>query len=379
MIIKKLLVLIPFSFSVLFTFAQGNKKKEKEKEVDKTEAVSQQENISELELNSILLQKFAGEVTQFSSLEEALKSPEHVIKLDLSKQNLTSVPSGISKLPNLQELNLSGNQLERLNNDISSLNNLQVLDLSGNKFTSVPNEVCSLKKLKALYLNGNQIKSLGDEISCLKNLEKLFVQNNQLNTLSADIGKLTGLKTLYLHNNDLTKLPEKIADLKMLQVLFVQNNKLSDYPYFTEKLDYLNYFQFEPQNSTELLKEQLRQEVIRNSYQANNNGFISGSSVAHSNLTENNDQMEPLSGIQYQNVVYPPGFKQFSYLRTGLQIYLWPIFLTHYIISANFRVKVRYTIVYRTEQRIIKELQASNPNVKKINRLNRRILRMIKQ
>ncbi|TSC66075.1 MAG: small GTP-binding protein, partial [Microgenomates group bacterium Gr01-1014_80] len=75
---------------------------------------------------------------RFTSLKEALANVEIACVLDLSNQNLTSVPADITKLIKLNELSLKGNKLTALPPALLQLNNLVSLDLSDNQITDLP-------------------------------------------------------------------------------------------------------------------------------------------------------------------------------------------------------------------------------------------------
>uniref|UniRef100_T1K991 non-specific serine/threonine protein kinase n=1 Tax=Tetranychus urticae TaxID=32264 RepID=T1K991_TETUR len=111
-----------------------------------------------------------------------------ITRLDLSNNNLTSVPFCVFQLPSLRILNLSHNRLttlpeieeEKLNTPTSSsqelylqnnridllphcvfeLPSLHLLDLSNNKLTSLPNRLWSAPKLRDLNLSYNLLREL---------------------------------------------------------------------------------------------------------------------------------------------------------------------------------------------------------------------------
>lgn len=70
--------------------------------------------------------------TEFNKLKEALLTPSIVLGLDLSGQNLTSVPADVFKFSNLTSLDLSNNQINQLPNDLARLGHLAIIKLSGN-------------------------------------------------------------------------------------------------------------------------------------------------------------------------------------------------------------------------------------------------------
>jgi small GTP-binding protein len=136
-----------------------------------------------------------------------------------------------AKASRATELDLSGNQLASLPPEIGQLTNLIWLDLSRNQLSSLPTELCHLKKLTVLYLGGNQLTTLPLEISQLKNLQRLHLGGNQLASLPPEICQLTKLKRLNLNGNQLTTLPPEICQLTSLTALNLSGNPLNSPPY----------------------------------------------------------------------------------------------------------------------------------------------------
>lgn len=68
----------------------------------------------------------------YRSLEEALKEPDKVCYLDLSKKNLTKLSPDVLKLKNLNTLWLNFNKLTTIPVELSVLENLESIDLTGN-------------------------------------------------------------------------------------------------------------------------------------------------------------------------------------------------------------------------------------------------------
>jgi len=76
------------------------------------------------------------EYKTYYSIEEALKDPLSVQKLDLSMQKLTVFPEGITQLKNLVCLDLSFNRIAILPATFLCLTNLKVLNLMGTRYMS---------------------------------------------------------------------------------------------------------------------------------------------------------------------------------------------------------------------------------------------------
>ena len=125
-------------------------------------------------------------------------------------------------------LHLQHNQLTSLPTDIGNLTQLQELYLDNNQLTSVPTDIGNLAKLQRLNLGGNQLTSVPTDIGNLVNLEWLYLSNNQLTSVPTDIGNLVNLTDLYLNNNQLTSVPATIANLKNLEILDLRGNPLDE-------------------------------------------------------------------------------------------------------------------------------------------------------
>jgi internalin A len=164
--------------------------------------------------------------------ERAIEEARHTgaTVLNLSHNQLTSLPESITQLTNLQKLDLSNNQLMSLPESIAQLTNLQLLYLSGNQLTSLPESIAQLTNLQLLYLNGNQLISLPESIAQLTNLQSLYLSFNQLIDLPESIAQLTNLQSLSLSFNQLMILPENITHLTNLQLLDLSGNQLTNLP-----------------------------------------------------------------------------------------------------------------------------------------------------
>ena len=89
----------------------------------------------------------------YYSLEEALKDPLKVYRLDLALLKLTAIPPEIGKLENLVCLDLGFNRIATLPQEISKLKHLEYLNLIGTRYMAkLPAIVATLPSLKVLDL-----------------------------------------------------------------------------------------------------------------------------------------------------------------------------------------------------------------------------------
>ncbi|MEH2149406.1 leucine-rich repeat domain-containing protein [Nostoc sp.] len=169
----------------------------------------------------------------------AQAAKEKATELDLSDNQLSSLPPEICQLSNLTTLSLFNNQLSSLPLEICQLSNLTELDLSDNQLSSLPLEICQLSNLTELYLNKNQLSSLPPEICQLSNLTELYLYNNQLGSLPPEICQLSNLTRLNLSENQLSSLPLEICQLSNLTTLYLNKNQLTSVPLEICQLSYL--------------------------------------------------------------------------------------------------------------------------------------------
>lgn len=85
------------------------------------------------------------------------------------------------------------------------------VDLSCNNITSLPPEFCNLTYLVKVDLSKNQLTCLPDDLGNLVNLQHLDLYNNKLTVLPASFSQLQNLKWLDLKDNPLEPVLAKVA------------------------------------------------------------------------------------------------------------------------------------------------------------------------
>ena len=125
----------------------------------------------------------------YYSLEEAMREPSKVYKLNLQDKKLKEFPQ-----------------------EILQLENLHMLDLSKNKLKELPVDIYKLPYLQYLNLYQNKVKALPDNFQYLGQLRTLFLGSNKLTTVPAWVGGLGYLRRLDLSFNNLT--PYEIESIK---------------------------------------------------------------------------------------------------------------------------------------------------------------------
>ncbi len=178
--------------------------------------------------NPSTLERLDVSANQLSTLPRTIGNLRALRVLEVRNNILTTLPKEINNLTALEELNISRNQLTTLP-EIGNLTALEELDVSYNQLTTLP-EIGNLTALKRLDVTKNRLTSLPAEIGNLSTLEILNVSANQLTTLPTEIGRLTALKIFIISNNQLTTLPTEIGNLTTLFGLHVSRNRLTTLP-----------------------------------------------------------------------------------------------------------------------------------------------------
>ena len=141
-----------------------------------------------------------------------LLNPANVLILDISNNNLESLPKGFVTMTNLVSLNMSGNPelikwIDQSSPDIASV---EILNISNNNLTTIPGFINKFALLKEINLSGNLIcvKELDKSSPKIAAVEKLDFSNNKLTTIidwlgSLEAGMLINLKELNLRGNPL--------------------------------------------------------------------------------------------------------------------------------------------------------------------------------
>ena len=148
--------------------------------------------------NQIVGANFSGGYSPYN-FELNLTTLSYLKKLELFKNNLTSLPERICKLVELQELNLAENNLSSLPNCIGNLVYLTIFKLTGNNLISLPKNIGNLVYLTILKLTGNNLTSLPKSMRKLVHLKEFDFEWGSLKKLP-DILHLKAIRQLDLSN-----------------------------------------------------------------------------------------------------------------------------------------------------------------------------------
>jgi Leucine-rich repeat (LRR) protein len=136
----------------------------------------------------------------------------------------------------LKQLNLVGNHIKVLPEEISRLRHLNDLNVSENELISVPSSIGSLVKLAYIDFSHNKLQALPDELSNNMSLIDFRCTHNELRYIPFKMGSLPILKWLDTSFNDMSFPPQTTVSLGPLSVVefmkkcwleFTESNSLS--------------------------------------------------------------------------------------------------------------------------------------------------------
>ncbi len=196
--------------------------------------------------------------TTFSSIPDTDISK--IYRLNLSDQNLETLPLSASKLSSLRMLDLSGNTdlnletvfeqlhykdhievlildhltIDKLPKSISAFTSLKHISLAYNPNLDLKHTLELLKTLPIVFLNlqGNQITDLPEEIAGLHHLRDLNLSYNKIhNEKSYEyLGTLPKLYSVWIDHNEFDELPKTIGTLDQIRFLYIDHNHLKTLP-----------------------------------------------------------------------------------------------------------------------------------------------------
>ena len=159
-------------------------------------------------------------------------------------QGLSEFPAKLFELADtLEVLDLTDNQLSSLPDNFADLHQLKILFLSNNQFTHLPDVLGQCPNLEMIGFKANQIKQVS-EASIPKQTRWLILTDNQIEQLPDSIGQCYRLEKLALAGNRLTSLPESMANCHQLALIRLSANQLNTLPDWLFSLPNLAWLAF---------------------------------------------------------------------------------------------------------------------------------------
>ena len=168
---------------------------------------------------------------------------------------LSQLRSG--ELIGTQRLTLSENLTSFPLEILSLSDSLEILDLSNNQLTSLPKEFAKLKKLKIIFASNNCFETLPEVLGQCDNLEMVGFKSNNINQVPRN-SLPTKLRWLILTDNRIEVLPDSLGERPRLQKLALAGNRLTSLPSTLSQLRNLELVRISANNLTECPDQLLR-------------------------------------------------------------------------------------------------------------------------
>lgn len=133
---------------------------------------------------------------------------------------------------------------------LSLADSLEILDLSENQLTSLPSELSQLKKLKIIFASNNLFTALPEVLGACESLEMVGFKSNQIKHVPAD-ALPAKLRWLILTDNCIETLPDSLGERPRLQKLALAGNKLTALPLTLAQSSNLELVRISANNLTE--------------------------------------------------------------------------------------------------------------------------------
>ena len=159
-------------------------------------------------------------------------------ELDMSENEIETVPDSWDSLHSLAELKLASNSISTLSRGFCTglmTKNLVLLNLSKNKIKLLPNYLCQLRQLVTLTLDSNLLPLLPPSIGNLTKLKHLSACDNQIKLLPGSFLRLR-LDTLELSNNPFEAVESKGGVYKALHNLIFLLSSFFKFLIFSSKI-----------------------------------------------------------------------------------------------------------------------------------------------
>ncbi len=179
-----------------------------------------------------------------------------LISLNLSDNQITSIPEEIGNLIYLENLSLDDNQLQILPNGLGLCLSLRHFTADNNQIETIPENFGQEGNLETLHLSNNQIKSIPPEIGNNPDLYEIYFNSNKIDSIPSSFANIRESATILLQDNEMTgNIPEELMNISSEKNRFV---RLDSNRFVFSNIPKADDLQFGVRNQREvLLKKQV--------------------------------------------------------------------------------------------------------------------------
>lgn len=190
----------------------------------------------------------------------------HLNKLDLSRNEITSISENISSNVSLREVNMSYNYLYHFPTEIYSLK-LEKLNLSYNRIAHLAihdekRQYSIRKHLTLLDISHNELQELGSQLGLFYRLITLNASHNIVANIHDSISSLLYLTSLDLSHNLLNKLPSALRTCSALIDLNLSYNRFESFPLVLNSLTSLKHLNLSYNSIVTVLDDSIQNFVV---------------------------------------------------------------------------------------------------------------------
>ena len=147
--------------------------------------------------------------------EELISLADTLEILDLSDNNLTTLPDSITKLKHLKIVFFARNQFKEYPSILHKCEAITMIGFKSNQITSIP-EKAFPPLLQWLILTDNKIQEIPKTIGDCKKKKKCALAGNQITTLPTEMSSCRNLELLRISANKIQELPTWLFELPRL-------------------------------------------------------------------------------------------------------------------------------------------------------------------
>lgn len=140
----------------------------------------------------------------------------------------------------LEILDLSQNNLSSLPPNFDKLSKLKIAFFSDNLFTELPEVLGKCQSLEMIGFKSNQIKIVSEK-ALPKITRWLILTNNQIEIIPKSLGNCYRLQKLALAGNKIKKLPDEMVNCQNLELIRISANLLTEFPNWLLQLPKLSW------------------------------------------------------------------------------------------------------------------------------------------